>query len=73
LQDCWPIENVAKVSVISGEFWGYSVPMLWSMATNYFIVTVIFDLAGGEHPKALNLQTRNPIPWRLLLRDVAWI
>lgn len=46
-EDCWPIENVAKVSVISGEFWGYSVPMLWSMATNYFIVTVIFDLAGG--------------------------
>lgn len=44
-EDCWPIENVAKVSVLSGEFWGYSVPALWEMAQKYFIIALIFDFA----------------------------
>ena len=42
-EDCWPIENVNKVSVISGEFWGYSVPVLWEMAYKYFVVALLFD------------------------------
>jgi hypothetical protein len=42
-EDCWPIENVAKVSVLSGEFWGYSVPSLWEMAQKYFIIALLFD------------------------------
>jgi hypothetical protein len=31
-EDCWPVENVSKVSVLSGEFWGYTIPALWDMA-----------------------------------------
>lgn len=42
-EDCWPIENVAKVSVLSGEFWGYSVPHLWEMAQKYFVIALLFD------------------------------
>jgi len=42
-EDCWPIENVAKVSVLSGEFWGYTVPALWEMAQKYFIIALVFD------------------------------
>jgi len=42
-EDCWPIENVAKVSVLSGEFMGYSVPMLWEMAQKYFLIALVFD------------------------------
>lgn len=42
-EDCWPIENVAKVSVLSGEFWGYSVPHLWEMAQKYFLIALVFD------------------------------
>jgi hypothetical protein len=44
-EDCWPIENVAKVSVLSGEFWGYSVPSLWEMAQKYFLIALVFDFA----------------------------
>ena len=44
-EDCWPIENVAKVSVLSGEFWGYSVPHLWEMAQKYFLIALVFDFA----------------------------
>ena len=42
-EDCWPIENVAKVSVLSGEFWGYTVPALWEMAQKYFVIALVFD------------------------------
>jgi len=42
-EDCWPIENVAKVSVLSGEFMGYSVPLLWEMAQKYFLIALVFD------------------------------
>jgi hypothetical protein len=46
-EDAWPIENVSKVSVISGEFWGYTIPSLWDMASKYLFVTLFFDLAHG--------------------------
>jgi hypothetical protein len=44
-EDCWPIENVCKVSILSGEFWGFSVPALWDMAQKYFLIALIFDFA----------------------------
>ncbi|EKX46460.1 hypothetical protein GUITHDRAFT_152360 [Guillardia theta CCMP2712] len=46
-EDCWPIENVAKVSVLSGEFWGYTVPVLWELAQRYFVIALLFDLLHG--------------------------
>jgi hypothetical protein len=46
-EDCWPVENVSKVSVISGEFWGYTIPHLWDMAVKYLVITLFFDLCHG--------------------------
>lgn len=42
-KDSWPIENVSKVSIITGEFWGHSVPQLWEMAYKYLFIALIFD------------------------------
>ena len=38
---------MAKVSVISGEFNGLTIPQLWSTAYVYFFITLLFDLFGG--------------------------
>jgi len=46
-EECWPVENVSKVSVISGEFNGLTIPQLWSTAYVYFFITLLFDLFGG--------------------------
>ena len=46
-EDCWPIENVHKVVVISGQFNGLTIPQLWSTCYTYFVITLLFDLLGG--------------------------
>uniref|UniRef100_A0A6T7XSN5 Uncharacterized protein n=1 Tax=Cryptomonas curvata TaxID=233186 RepID=A0A6T7XSN5_9CRYP len=46
-EDCWPIENVHKVVVISGQFNGLTIPQLWGTCYTYFIITLLFDLLGG--------------------------
>jgi hypothetical protein len=43
-EDAWPIENVSKVSVITGEFNGHSVSGLIHYCWGYFAVTMGFDL-----------------------------
>ena len=43
-EDCWPIENVSKVSVITGEFNGHSVSGLIHYCWAYFLVCMFFDL-----------------------------
>ena len=43
-EDCWPIENVSKVSVITGEFNGHSVSGLIHYCWAYFAITMGFDL-----------------------------
>jgi len=46
-EDCWPIENVHKVVVISGQFNGLTIPQLWATCYTYFIITLLFDLLQG--------------------------
>ncbi len=46
-EDCWPIENVHKVVVISGQFNGLTIPQLWATCYTYFVITLLFDLLGG--------------------------
>jgi len=43
-EDCWPIENVSKVSIITGEFNGHSVSGLIHYCWAYFLVCMGFDL-----------------------------
>ncbi len=39
--------QVAKVSLVSGQFWGASMPVLWARAWAYFAAALLFDLCGG--------------------------
>ena len=43
-EDSWPLENVSKVSVITGEFNGHSVSGLIHYCWTYFFITMGFDL-----------------------------
>ena len=43
----WPIGRVAKVSLISGQFWGVEIPTLWARCYVYLAATLLFDVMGG--------------------------
>ena len=35
------------MSLVSGQFWGYTIPLLWGRAWRYFVAALLFDLLGG--------------------------
>ena len=41
------MRNVTKVSLVSGQFWGYTIPLLWGRAWRYLAAALLFDLLGG--------------------------
>jgi hypothetical protein len=43
-EESWPIENVSKISLLTGELWGHSLPMLWAKALYYFAATLLLDI-----------------------------
>jgi len=43
-EESWPIENVSKISLLTGEFWGLTLPTLWAKAFHYFAATLVLDL-----------------------------